>query len=104
MLYDSWGYWRIAENLNEYGIFSQGNANTLIPDSTRTPLYPLFIYFLNKLSIGFYGIIIVQILLSTIICALAAFVSGQIFNNKKAGIITGIITALDFPSVFSPIP
>lgn len=99
MLYDSWGYWRIAENLDLYGIFSQGENGPLIPDSSRTPVYPLFICLLKKTFLGFYGIIIFQIIISSAICSLTSLFTEQIFN-KRAGIIAGFFLAFDFPSIF----
>lgn len=100
MLYDSWGYRRIAENLQQFGIFSQGDENNLIPDSVRTPVYPLFLFFLRTIGIGFYGIIMLQILLSAATCALTAYLAGDILNNKKALIFSGLLMSFDFPSIF----
>lgn len=100
MLYDSWGYWRIAENLGSAGIFSQGSENSLMPDSIRTPLYPFFIFLLRKFFFGFYGIILTQLIISSATASFCAFITEQVLNNKKAGIFAGIFLALDFPSIF----
>lgn len=100
MLHDSWGYWRIAFNLELHHVFSQSTGDSIIHDSLRTPFYPLLIVFFNKLVLGFWGIIVFQILVSAMTCSLVYLLSDKIFENKKAALAAGLFLAFDFPSVF----
>ncbi|MBN4062056.1 glycosyltransferase family 39 protein [Bacteroidales bacterium AH-315-I05] len=101
-LYDSWGYLRLAENIYEHGIFSQGTveSGTLIPDLQRTPLYPLFLLLSSYLYLGAYGVIALQLILSSVSCCIVAFLAKTIFGNEKIGLLAGILLALDFPSIY----
>jgi hypothetical protein len=48
---DAWGYHRLALNLAEGNGFSLRRAAPFVPDSVRTPLYPLFLLLIRR-SLG----------------------------------------------------
>lgn len=78
MLHDSWGYWKLASNLDEAGVFSMGSGTSLFPDSMRTPLYPLLIFLFKKMFLGIYGVVIVQVFVSAFVCVMVAFLTEQV--------------------------
>lgn len=91
---DSHGYERLAINLIEHKAFSQSIAPPLIPDTHRTPIYPLFIGMLYK-ALGKNPLIValaqdaIDALTSAAIYAAALWAS-----SHTAGIIASLLYAI----------
>ncbi len=98
-VYDSFGYWKIAENLLEHGTFSQSQALPLVADVYRTPLYPLFISVFQATGLGYYILVFVQLIVSTATCYFAYRTAREVFENERAALAAGAIAAIDIPSI-----
>ena len=96
---DSRGYWALAENLLERGIFSQGTAPPYLPDATRTPVYPLFLAGLRGVGFGPVGVALVQILLSSAIVVGVVVFTRRWVGRLDAALIAGALVALDVPAI-----
>jgi 4-amino-4-deoxy-L-arabinose transferase-like glycosyltransferase len=92
---DSIGYYRLAENLRQHGVFSRSEQPPFIPDSVLTPVYPFFLAALMTLSGG--GLWIVAVAQAIINSLTAAWVVmlGERLLDKRAGIIAGSCYAFD---------
>jgi len=98
-MYDSYGYWQIAFNVKEYGIFSQSYDLPIEPDYYRTPLYPLFILLAESIQIETYPIIILQIILGVATCYYTYKLAKLITKNKFIASIAALFIAVDVPSI-----
>jgi len=96
---DSIQYWQIAENIKNHSTFSLSRTPPLLPDHSRTPLYPLFISFLKWSGLSVQGIIFFQILVSAATCLIIIFLTGELVGNRKASYLAGAIVAFDIPSI-----
>ena len=96
---DSIQYWQIAENILNHGSFSLSNTQPIIPDHSRTPLYPLFISMLKWLGSDASGIIFIQILVSVATCLIVILLTYKLVNSWKAANLAGAIMAVDIPSI-----
>lgn len=92
-------YWPIAENIVNHGSFSYSNVHPLIPDHSRTPLYPLFISSLRYVGLNATGIIFIQILLSSATCLLVILLTYKLIGNWQSAYLAGGIFAIDIPSI-----
>lgn len=98
--FDSIEYVTLAENLINHGIFSQEQSPPLLPDTMRTPGYPLFIsaiflMFGKNLSM----IIVFQIVIGSITAVLAYYFSRKLGFTALAGLIAAWIIAVDPVSI-----
>ena len=98
-MYDSYGYWQIAFNVKEYGIFSQSYELPIEPDYYRTPLYPLFIILAESIQIETLPIIFLQVILGVATCFFTYQLSQLITNNKFISSIAAFLLAVDVPNV-----
>jgi len=98
-MYDSYGYWQIAFNVKEYGIFSQSYELPITPDYYRTPLYPLFIILAESIQVETYPIIFLQIVLGLATCYYAYKLSELITANKFISSIASLLVAIDVPNI-----
>jgi 4-amino-4-deoxy-L-arabinose transferase-like glycosyltransferase len=98
-VYDSYGYWQLAENLRTSGVFSQSFSAPLQPDYYRTPLYPLFILFAEIIQIDTLPVITLQILLSLATVYYTYQLAQLLLQNKSIAVIAALIMALDIPSI-----
>ncbi len=98
-MYDSYGYWQIAYNVKEYGIFSQSYELPIEPDYYRTPLYPLFIILAESVQIETYPIIFLQIVLGVAATFYTYKLSKAISNNLFIANIAALFMALDVPNI-----
>jgi 4-amino-4-deoxy-L-arabinose transferase-like glycosyltransferase len=96
---DSEGYLQIAENLNEYGSFSESPEPPLIPNSFRTPLYSTFIAGILALGAGKIGVIIIQIILASLTSVLI-YMLGIKFLSYKVALLAAILFAIEPYSIF----
>lgn len=98
-VYDSNGYWNIAYNLRQYGVFSQSADIPLEPDYYRTPIYPIFIFLSELLGPEGFSIIFFQIILSVLTCYFTYRIAKEITNSIFISCIAAIIVAIDIPSI-----
>lgn len=88
------GYYEIAENILAGNGFSRSLEPPFIPDSVRTPLYPLFLAGVFLLFKSYYAAIIIQIIIGSFIPILAYRLAMQFLKN--AGLATFIAVLLSF--------
>lgn len=98
-VFDSYGYWQIAYNLVTNGIYSQDYTLPLYPDSLRTPLYPMLLAGFQLMGAGGYGMLFLQVLLSSLTAVITANLSLKIFKCNRTALIAGLIVAIDIPSI-----
>lgn len=96
---DSYGYWRIAENIINHGSFSQSSTQPLRPDHVRTPVYPLFIGLLRCAGLRAPGIVFTQILFSSITCLFVILLTYELIGSWKPACLAGLLLATDIPSI-----
>jgi hypothetical protein len=98
-VFDSYGYWQLAENWRTSGVFSQSFSAPLLPDYYRTPLYPLFILFAELITIDTLPVIVLQIVLSVATVYYTYQLAQLLFQHKSIALITALIMAIDIPSI-----
>lgn len=98
-MYDSYGYWQIAYNIKEYGVFSQSYDLPLELDYYRTPIYPLFILLAESIRVETISIILLQLFLGTATCYYTYKLSQLITSNKFIAITSALLMAIDIPSI-----
>ena len=96
---DSIQYWQIAENILNHASFSLSSTPPLLPDHSRTPLYPLLISFLKWPGLGVQGIIFFQILVSAATCLMVIILTYKLQESWKPAYLAGAIVAFDIPSI-----
>lgn len=92
-------YWQIAENILNHSTFSPSSTPPLLPDHSRTPLYPLFISFLKWLGLSVQGIIFFQLLVSAATCLIVICLTYKLLGSWKSAYLAGAIVAFDIPSI-----
>lgn len=92
---DSIGYFHLAENLRQHGVFSRCEQPPFIPDNVITPVYPFFLAALLSLSRGSLWIIAVAQGLINSLAAVIVYKIGERLFNRRAGFIAGICYSLD---------
>jgi len=92
---DSIGYYRLAENLRHYGVFSRCESPPFIPDNVITPVYPFFLAALLSLAGGGLWIIPAAQGLINSLAAVVVFKMGERLFGQRAGFIAGICYGLD---------
>jgi 4-amino-4-deoxy-L-arabinose transferase-like glycosyltransferase len=98
-VFDSYGYWQIAFNVREYGIFSQSYDLPIEPDYFRTPLYPLFIIMAESLGPEGFSIIALQIILAVLTCYLTYKITMEMTGFRFISHLAALIIAIDVPSI-----
>lgn len=99
-LYDSWGYLNIAYNLYHDQVYSQMLAPPQTLDSTRPPVYPIFIYLFHLFQLHGYWIVIIQAIISSLTVTLAVKTVLTIHKKTFPALIIGGLIALDIPSIY----
>ncbi len=77
------GYYEIAQNLLAGNGFSKEIHPPFVPDSVRTPLYPLFIAGLVFVFESYYAVLIAQILFASLIPLLAYRIARQLLPGRE---------------------
>jgi 4-amino-4-deoxy-L-arabinose transferase-like glycosyltransferase len=98
-VFDSYGYWQIAFNLKEYGIFSQSYNLPLEPDYYRTPLYPLFIMLAEAVGPEGFSIIALQIILGVLSGYFTYKLARELTGSAFISHLAALIIAIDIPSI-----
>ncbi|MCH8902647.1 MAG: glycosyltransferase family 39 protein [Bacteroidetes bacterium] len=96
---DSSQYWYLAKNLAESGIYSFSAEEPFWLNTTRTPLYPLFIAGFMSVGLGTATVVLLQLLLSSLTVVLVAYLLFKISGGLAAAIIAGFVLALDIYSI-----
>lgn len=92
---DSIGYFQLAENLRQHGVFSRCEQPPFIPDNVITPVYPFFLAALLSLSRGsLWSIAVTQSIINSF-AAVIVFIIGERLFNRRAGFIAGVCYSLD---------
>jgi len=92
---DSIGYYRLAENLRQHGIFSRCERPPFIPDNIITPVYPFFLAILLAVARGSLWIVPIAQGIINSLAAVLVFKLGERLFSRRAGFIAGICYALD---------
>lgn len=92
---DSMGYYRLAENLRQHGIFSRCEQPPFIPDNVITPVYPFFLAALLALARGSLWMVAVAQGILNALAAVLAFKMGERLFGRRAGFMAGLFYALD---------
>jgi 4-amino-4-deoxy-L-arabinose transferase-like glycosyltransferase len=99
---DSPGYYRLAVNLSEAGMFSQGTTEPYVPDADRTPGYPLFlaaVFLLSGQSV--VAAAAAQSLLHALSGLLIARLGERLFGSVRIGIAGALLwAAAPIPAIF----
>lgn len=101
MAADSSSYWQPAQSILQHGTFSVSPDHAGMPETTRTPGYPFFIFLvLTVLYNSAWSVIFVQLVISLATIYLACNIGGLVFD-KKTGVMAGMFTALDLTALAS---
>jgi 4-amino-4-deoxy-L-arabinose transferase-like glycosyltransferase len=98
-VFDSYGYWQIAYNVREYGIFSQSYDLPIEPDYFRTPIYPLFIILAEAIGPEGFSIIALQIILALLTCYYTYKIAMEVTSSSFIANAAALIIAIDVPSI-----
>ena len=89
------GYYQISENLLSGNCFSRDITPPFLPDSVRTPLYPLFLAGFAVLFKSYWAALIVQLLLGSLIPVLGYRIAREITPQKWIAPIVAIALAIE---------
>lgn len=98
-MYDSYGYWNIAYNVKEYGIFSRDEMPYLFPDYFRTPLYPLLILPTTWFDFSGNSIPLITIAIDSFTCWLMYRIVLKIIANDLYAKIAALIYACHIQAI-----
>ncbi len=96
---DSYDYNQIADNIVHHASFSQNSSPPLLPDHSRTTLYPIYISLFKWVGLGPSSMIFFQILLSVATTLFVILITYKLVDNWNSALFAGGIIALDFPSI-----
>ena len=89
------GYRDITQSLLSGNGFSRSLSPPFVPDSVRTPLYPLFIAGLIWFFKSYYAVLIAQIVLGGIIPLIAYRIAVQILADTRIATLIAFLLALE---------
>ncbi len=89
------GYYQISENLLSGNGFSRDIAPPFLPDSVRTPLYPLLLAGLVYVFKSYYAVLVVHILLGSLIPLLAFRIARQLTANETVATVVAIFSVVE---------
>jgi 4-amino-4-deoxy-L-arabinose transferase-like glycosyltransferase len=100
LMYDSYGYLDIADNLMTEQVFSRASeGQLLIPDISRTPTFPSFLLLLKLISSSTVWMSFVVLLLGSVNVLMTYKISKRIISSEKVAFIAAMIIAIDIPSI-----
>lgn len=97
---DSPGYIKLAKNLINYKVFSRSANPPLLPDSFRTPLYPLFLAGVFLFSSHLWIVGLIQCFLAAL-GIVFVFKIGSLLGGKIIGLAGAALFGLDFYHLIS---
>lgn len=89
------GYYQISENLLSGNGFSRDIAPPFLPDSVRTPLYPLLIAGLVYVFKSYYAVLVVHILLGSLLPLLAFRIARQLTASERVATTVALLSACE---------
>ncbi len=98
-LYDSYGYWNIAYNVKEYGIFSRDEIDPLLPDYFRTPLYPLLILPTVYFDVTGNSIPLIQLIIDCVTCYLIYKIVLDFSKREFYAKTAALVYAIHIPAI-----
>jgi 4-amino-4-deoxy-L-arabinose transferase-like glycosyltransferase len=96
---DAHEYGTLAKNMVEHGVFSQSLSVPFIPDTNRTPGYPLFLAFFYKIFGSFYPVLIAQVFI-VFLTSVLIFKIGQQLVGDTWSLVVAIVYMFD-PNTFN---
>ena len=92
---DALGYHQLALNLLHERAFSMHTQSPFLPDSIRTPGYPLFLAAVYALpGTSPRTVLVIQAMLDALTAVLAADMARRLTGFRKAGLLAGLLYAL----------
>lgn len=89
------GYYEVAKNLLAGNGFSRSVASPIVPDSVRTPLYPLFLAALILLFKSYAAVALAQIALSSLTPLLGYRIAKQLLPHERIATVVAVVLALE---------
>ena len=89
------GYYIIAENLINYRVFSYDAIEPILPNSKRTPGYPMMIIASLYIFNSIWLLLIFQIIVSSLLPLLGRKISIEMTNNKKSSNLVAFLLAVE---------
>jgi 4-amino-4-deoxy-L-arabinose transferase-like glycosyltransferase len=81
---DSIEYATLAENINNYYVFSISTAEPFSPETFRTPGYPIFVANILTLTGSYYAVIVFQILIVFFSSVIIFFIGRELLSERWA--------------------
>ena len=97
---DAESFVRVAENILSHGVFSESYGAPFVPDSLRTPGYPLFLALFLWLKVSFMGIAMIQNFFAGITAVLIYRLAKLLFFSASAGVIAALIFSFEPVSIY----
>lgn len=95
-------YYSLSENILHGNGYSCDTEPPYSLNAVRPPVYPYFIALTNQLTGGYWGVLIVQILIGSMLPLIAMRIARYIFADKRISYAAGFILALEpFSILFS---
>lgn len=93
---DATVYVKLANNIIHHHIFSEALLYPhLVPDAMRTPGYPAFLALFQFMKAPFFVTVLIQDMLAGGLTVLLYSFASNVFQQKKVGMITAVVFALD---------
>jgi len=93
---DAYNYYNIASNLIDHGVYSGSEQPPLVPNISRTPVYPVLMAGVKLLTGDSFSILILaQVLLGSLTAALMVVLAAALRVSPLVGIISGFVVMLD---------
>lgn len=89
------GYYEVAENLLAGNGFSRSVTLPIVPDSVRTPLYPLFLAALILTFKSYAAVALAQIVLASFIPLLGYRIAKQLLRDERIATLVAVLLALE---------
>ncbi len=95
-------YYALSENIIHGNGYSCDTEPPYMLYAVRPPVYPYFIAWTNMLTGGYWGVLMLQILIGSLLPIIAMRIVRYIFEDKRVSYIAGAVLALEpFSILFS---
>ncbi len=92
---DTKQYVQLAHNVLEQGTFSLSTSTPYLPDTLRTPGYPLFLAAVYAVSHDFWLASVIQAVLGAFVPVFAVLLAFAIFRRRDVALLSGYLTAFE---------